>query len=133
MKSISLENQVNKELLSVFSDLDNIGIDIVNIIRFKKLEYKKNKIFYEKIFNKEEIKYCLKFKDPSPHFAGKFAVKESLKKVVSFNVNFLEIMTSYSKLKPIVKIINKENYKFKVSISHDGKYAIAIVVSERKS
>ena len=107
MKSISLENQVNKELLSVFSDLDNIGIDIVNIIRFKKLEYKKNKIFYEKIFNKEEIKYCLKFKDPSPHFAGKFAVKESLKKVVSFNVNFLEIMTSYSKLKPIVLRSNK--------------------------
>ena len=36
-----------------------VGIDIVNIERFRNKEYKKNKFFYEKIFTNSEIKYCL--------------------------------------------------------------------------
>ena len=131
MKSISLENQVNKELLSVFSDLDNIGIDIVNIIRFKKLEYKKNKIFYEKIFNKEEIKYCLKFKDPSPHFAGKFAVKESVRKCVGKSIKFVDIITTHRKSRPKVKIKNQPQYSFEISISHEKNVAVAVVLCEK--
>ena len=108
----------------------HVGIDIVHIPRFKKLSYEKNKKFYHKCFNKDEIKYCLKFKDPSTHFAGKFAVKEATKKSVSIKLSFLEIITSHSQLKPTIKITNNKKHKFKVSISHDGDYAIAIVISE---
>ena len=50
-------------------EIFNIGIDIVNIERFKKKEYAKNKKFYQKIFADSEIKYCLKFKNSSEHFA----------------------------------------------------------------
>ncbi len=45
--------------------ISNIGIDIINIEKFKKKEYVKNKKFYEKIFTSSEIKYCLKFKNNS--------------------------------------------------------------------
>ena len=59
--------------------ISNIGIDIINIEKFKKKEYVKNKKFYEKIFTSSEIKYCLKFKNNSEHFAGKFAIKEAVR------------------------------------------------------
>ena len=39
-----------------------VGIDIIEVDRFKKKKYEKNKIFYKKIFVCSEINYCLKFK-----------------------------------------------------------------------
>ena len=57
---------------------DGIGIDIVNVERFRKKIFKQNIKFYQRIFLESEIKYCLKFKSPYEHFAGKFALKESV-------------------------------------------------------
>ena len=42
----------------------NVGIDIINVERFEKKHYDENKMFYKKIFNESEIKYCLKYKNP---------------------------------------------------------------------
>ena len=108
-----------------------IGIDIVEIERFRKKNYKKNKNFYKKIFSKSEIDYCLKFKDTYPHFAGKFASKESVIKSIPDKISFLDIKTSNSKHGPIVSIIGKlaKKYSFLASISHEKEYAIAAVIS----
>ena len=57
----------------------SIGIDIVLIDKFSKMPYIENKEFYSKIFTDKEIEYCMKFNDPYPHFAGKFALKEASK------------------------------------------------------
>ena len=109
-----------------------IGIDIVEIERFRVKNYKKNKNFYEKIFAKSEIDYCLKFKDPYPHFAGKFAVKEAVIKSIPDKIPFLDIKTSNSKHGPIVSIVGNlvKKYSFLVSISHEKEYAIVVVISE---
>ena len=56
-----------------------IGIDIVDINRFRKLDYKQNISFFERIFTKSEINYCRKFQNSAEHFAGKFAVKEAVR------------------------------------------------------
>ena len=108
-----------------------IGIDIVEIERFRKKNYKKNKNFYKKIFSKSEIDYCLKFKDTYPHFAGKFAIKESVIKSIPDKISFLDIKTSNSKHGPIVSIIGKlaKKYSFLASISHEKEYAIAAIIS----
>jgi len=70
-------------------EIFNIGVDIVNIERFKKKEYAKNKKFYQKIFTNSEIKYCLGFKNSSKHFAGKFAIKEAVKKSIKLHCGFV--------------------------------------------
>ena len=108
-----------------------IGIDIVEIKRFRKKNYKKNKNFYKKIFSKSEIDYCLKFKDTYPHFAGKFGVKESVIKSIPDTISFLDIRTSNSKHGPIVSLVGKsaKKYSFLVSISHEKEYAMAAVIS----
>lgn len=111
----------------------NVGIDIVEINRFKLLPYIKNKKFYENIFKKSEIKYCVKFKDPYPHFAGRFAIKEAIIKSVEIKIKMKDIEILQKKSKPMIKTIEKIPYIFRVSLSHDGKYAIAIVISEKQN
>ena len=110
-----------------------VGIDIVEVDRFKKKKYEKNKIFYKKIFLDSEIKYCLKFKSPYEHFAGKFALKESVIKSIHDKISFLDIQTSNSKHGPIVRLVGEKSkkYTFSCSISHEKKFAVAVVISSR--
>ena len=110
-------------------EISNVGIDIVDIERFRKKEYNKNKIFYEKIFSESEIQYCLSFKNNSEHFAGKFAIKEAVKKSIKENISFKEILTNHKKSKPQVILKKKLNYRFLVSVSHEKDYAIAMVIA----
>ena len=102
--------------------ISNIGIDMVDIDRFRKKEYGKNKFFYEKIFTKSEIKYCLSFKNKSEHFAGKFAIKEAVKKSIKEKISFIEIVTSHNNSKPKIILKKKLNYRFLVSISHERNF-----------
>lgn len=117
--------------MKTFLDTIGIGIDIVEVNRFKQIPYKKKPSFYKKIFTLDEINYCLKFSEPYTHFAGKFAAKEALKKSISTNVNMLDIETSYSNDKPIIKLKKNNKYKFKFSISHEEKVAVAVIISQK--
>ena len=112
---------------------DGIGIDIIDIERFRKKIFKQNIKFYQRIFLESEIKYCLRFKSPYEHFAGKFALKESVIKSIPDKISFLSIQTSNSKNGPTVSLLGKksEKYSFLCSISHEKKFAIAIVISSR--
>ena len=112
---------------------DGIGIDIIDVERFRKKIFKQNIKFYQKIFLKSEIKYCLKFKSPYEHFAGKFALKESVIKSIDDKISFLDIQTSNSKHGPIVRLVGKKfkEYSLLCSISHEKKFAVAVVISSR--
>ncbi len=110
-------------------EISNVGIDIVDIQRFRKKEYGKNVKFYEKIFTDSEIKYCLSFKNNSEHFAGKFAIKEAVKKSIKENIGFKEILTDHKNSKPQIILKKKLNYRFLVSVSHEKEYAIAMIIA----
>jgi|TARA_B100000809_G_scaffold236666_1_gene255860 holo-[acyl-carrier protein] synthase len=113
-------------------EISNIGIDIINIERFKKKEYAKNKKFYQKIFSKSEIEYCLEFKNSSEHFAGKFAIKEAVRKSLKEKVPFNKILTTHKNSKPRIILKMKLNYEFLVSVSHETNMALAIVIALKK-
>jgi len=109
-----------------------IGIDIINIEKFRKKPFNKNKTFYENIFSKNEIKYCLKYKKLHEKFAAKFALKEAVIKSINEKIHFSEIETSYINQKPTVKLLNfSKHYKFRTSLSHENDFALAIVISEK--
>ena len=109
-----------------------IGIDVSSIKKFKNKPFEENQSFYKKIFSDEEIIYCLKFKNSSEKFAGKFALKEALLKSISKDLDFSEITTSHLDSKPVVKFLDSDqNYRFLASLSHENDYAIAVVISER--
>ena len=112
-----------------------VGIDIIEVDRFKKKKYEKNKIFYKKIFVCSEINYCLKFKNSAERFAAKFAIKESVIKSIHENISFLDIETSHLNAKPVVKLKSslQKKYQFLVSISHEKDFAIGIVIAKKIS
>ena len=122
--------QYEKYLNHAFS----MGIDIVNVSRFKKKPLNNNLNFYKKIFSDSEINYCKKFSSPYEHFAGKFAIKESVIKAVLDKIPLKNICVSNSKNKPRIKIDGRLNkkYDFIVSISHEKEFAVGIVIAFRK-
>ena len=109
----------------------SIGTDIVEINRFRKLPFAKNKKFYNKIFTESEILYCIKYKDPYPHFAVRFAGKEAVIKSIKDKVEMKDIEITHKKSKPFIKILKKESVNFHISLSHDGEYAIAMIIAEK--
>ena len=120
----------NKKISGIFG----IGIDIVDVKRFKNKKFSKNTTFYKKIFSKSEIDYCNKFKSSYEHFAGKFALKEASIKSINDKIPFSQIETSHLNSKPIVRIMKyRKKYKFITSLSHEKDFAIAVVISERIS
>ena len=115
------------------SDIENVGIDIVEINRFKNKSFTKNITFYKKLFSKSEVDYCNKFKSPYEHFAGKFAIKEATIKAINEKISFSDIEIFYKNSKPQLKLKNlNSKYSFLVSVSHEKDYAIAIVISRLK-
>lgn len=109
-----------------------IGIDIIDVDQFTKIPYSEKPNFYKKIFLPSEIKYCLKYKNPYEHFAGKFATKEAVKKSINERISMLNIETSHINSKPVVKLRGKwqNKYRFIVSISHEKKTAVAVIISQ---
>lgn len=108
-----------------------IGIDIIEIKRFSNKPYETNKFFYEKIFHDSEIANCLDRKNSAECFAGKFAIKESVIKSISNNIDFLDILIGYSNSKPTVTLMKDSSYSFLVSLTHENINAVAVVISEK--
>jgi holo-[acyl-carrier protein] synthase len=119
----------------------NIGVDVVEIARFERLDYSKNKQFYKRVFSPREIEYCLSFNNPASHFAANFAGKEAVYKAVnSFcNVKFggIEILRNRDGAPKVhLCLSSEENVKpldMKVSLSHSLSHAVAFAVARMKS
>lgn len=115
----------------------NIGIDIVEVKRIKKLIKKSG--FLKKVFSDEEIKYCEQFKNNAERYSGKFAAKEAfIKALKSSDIKKISDTASILNLKDI-KILNRNDgmpfvsvddieINGLLSISHTSSYACAIFI-----
>jgi phosphopantetheine--protein transferase-like protein len=109
----------------------DLGIDLIDIDRFRQKSFDKNQSFYFSIFFKSEIEHCNQFQDPYPHFAGIFAAKESVIKSCSFPLSINNIEIFWINKKPYVKIKNSP-LTVKISISHSSTLATAIAIKYNK-
>jgi len=114
--------------------MPGIGIDIESVDRFRKHPYEEDKRFYDRIFTEAEIEYCLKKRDPYPHFTGRFAAKEAFIKaadtIEGLNLKDIEIENTKSG-KPYLKFKKKipvDSSKIIISLSHTQSQAVAVVV-----
>ena len=104
-----------------------IGLDIVDISRFRKL--KRTAVVLQKAFTSRELDYCFAFKDSAPHLAGLFAAKEAVAKALDGQAVVYEIEIRHNKNgKPTVWRENKHDKKIAVSITHTDAIAAAIVI-----
>ena len=113
----------------LFGEL-SIGVDIEDISRFKNKEYNKNKIFYNKIFTKKEISYCLAKKNPYQHFAVRFCAKEAFIKAINESIkDYKDIEIKVKNNKPFIIWNDKKHL---LSLSHEKDKAIAFVIVENE-
>ena len=59
-----------------------IGIDATDLHRVAELLERYGDRFLRRVFTDGEIAYCTKRRDPVPHLAGRFAVKEAAMKAL---------------------------------------------------
>ncbi len=59
-----------------------IGNDIIGIDRIRAVLIRYPERFLNRIFTLDEQKYCLKYRDPAPRLAGRFAAKEAIVKAL---------------------------------------------------
>ncbi len=118
-----------------------VGVDIVEIDRFKNLMDRWGEHFLKKIFTQREIDYCLSKKNIYQHLAGRFAAKEAISKAIStgwggvFKWKDVEILND-ERGKPEVILYNQlknhfSSCSFHISISHSLNHAIACAIVER--
>lgn len=109
--------------------MNKVGIDLEKIERFK-LERKSQFIINN--FTKSEIEYAYSKERPEQTLCGIFCAKEAVIKALEEQdilLNQIEIRLD-QKGKPKVKLMNKDNKKISVSISHSGEYSTAIALVE---
>jgi len=118
-----------------------LGIDIVDIPRFRKTLEKRGKKFIDRIFLPSEKKYCRAKANPWIHFAGRFAAKEAVAKAFGTGIGKeigwldMEILSLDSKA-PVVRLSRRaamlaRQHRAKnilVSISHTHAHSSAVAL-----
>lgn len=121
-----------------------IGIDLVDIVRMKRVLERWGERFIERVFTEDEKEYALSRRYPHIHLSGRFAIKEALFKAIEGGTNpwiWKEVevfndrngapkMRLYWELKRLIS--NKRINSVHISISHDHAYSIGQVVLEKK-
>lgn len=120
-----------------------IGIDIVDVGRIRKMAEEHGERFFRRVFNEEELSYCMRFSDPFPHLAARWAAKEAVAKALGIGFSRGITWKSISVVnapngEPMVvltgaaKVIatNFGVRKIWLSLSHTIDYAVALAVME---
>lgn len=110
--------------------MNSIGIDIVEVERFRLLKRSTLDQFLKNTFSQEERDYCLVFKDAAPHLAGVFAAKEAVQKAMTKkmpHVSEIEICHEKSGA-PYAKVKGKKAAKLQLSIAHTLSTAVAVAI-----
>jgi holo-[acyl-carrier protein] synthase len=112
-----------------------IGIDIVEIERIKSSHEKFGKLFLDKIFTAKEQAYCDTYKYPFERYAGRFAAKEAVAKLIEKGPKdfWLDIeILSNDNGAPAVHLSQRLKAIFphaiSLSISHERNYAVAAAI-----
>lgn len=118
--------------------IQGIGNDIIEVSRIKSIIDRYHSRFLNRVFTPHEQKYCLSKKEPSLHFAGRFAAKEAIAKALGTGLRHglswqdIEIRNDPAG-KPFVVLSEKFMKLFNspslmVTISHCHAYATAVAV-----
>src|SRR5580700_4657808 len=115
-----------------------IGNDIIEIERIRKSIDTYGLRLISRLFTTKEQDYCLKYKDPVPHFAGRFSAKEAVVKALGTgfgeHVSWLDIEILNDALgKPHVSFSpqlqeKSPNSYMLISISHCELYVTAVAI-----
>ena len=120
-----------------------VGIDIVDVARIRNMAEVYGERFLKRVFSEDELAYCMKFSDPFPHLAARWAAKEAVAKALgtgfSQGVTWKSICVAHAPNgEPLVLLTGTAQKlakslgvnKIWLSLSHTREYAAAVAVME---
>jgi holo-[acyl-carrier protein] synthase len=119
------------------------GIDIVEISRFERFVQESNDALFTRVFTPQELSYCSVKKKSAQHYALRFAAKEAFFKASGLGLRDgmswrdVEVVNNHLG-KPDLRLHGRAAeiftelglHKVHTALSHDGAYAVAMVVLE---
>lgn len=120
-----------------------VGIDLVEIERFKSVMRRRGDRFLEKVFTAGERKYCEGKMNRLAHYTARFAAKEAVLKALgtgwSGGIHWTDIEVEHEGTGAVAAKLaglaaqtakKKKIRKVHISITHSDKYASAVAVAE---
>jgi holo-[acyl-carrier protein] synthase len=139
---MSAEDPSLTELAATFPSgamLLNIGVDVIEVERVKKVYERQKERFLKRVFTQEEQDYCFSKSNPFPHLAARFAAKEAVSKSFSTGIGKLFSWTSCSiyhgpRMQPLVRLDEQGKALLKsigatevrITLSHTKTTAVAV-------
>jgi holo-[acyl-carrier protein] synthase len=124
--------------------ITGIGVDLVEIMRFRKVIERLKDRFILRIFTSGEQQFCNMHRDPVPHFAVRFAAKEALFKALGTGwakgVTWIDAEVQRERQDAPTMLLHGEAQKLSIamgvqrihlSLTHSENMAIAMVVLEQ--
>lgn len=115
--------------------IHGIGIEIVDMERFRAIIERRGQVFLERLFTPDEIAYSMLQRRPHEHLAGRFAVKMSVIKAAGRDLRLkfrdIEVVRGKNGRPEISAVKLGAGFKVAVSISHDGGVGVGQAVIER--
>lgn len=118
-----------------------VGVDLVKISRIRAAAERWGDRFLTRVFTEREQTYARRRREPAPHLAGRFAVKEAVFKALGvgwrLGVRWREVeVVNNAQGKPELVLTGQTKglsetlgvTVMHVSLSHDSDYAIAEVI-----
>ncbi|WP_274374792.1 MULTISPECIES: holo-ACP synthase [Synergistales] len=116
-----------------------IGVDLCKIERMRRFIGKE--AFLARVFSEEERDYALARSDPARHLAGAFAAREALAKAGGWGLAKIGLKSlsvrhvdgrPFLSVGPDLRLLFDEAgvERAHLSLSHDGDYAVAVVLLE---
>lgn len=115
-----------------------LGCDIIEISRIERSIATYGSKFIDRIFTPNEQNYCRLYRDPSPHYAVRFAAKEAISKALAVGIgsrlSWLDMeISNNSGGKPSVILLGQKAIQFnypdiELTLSHCKKYAMAVAL-----
>ncbi len=125
--------------------IGGLGTDLVRGARFRRFLEEGKTALLERLFTMAERDYAFSKRDPAPHLAARFAAKESFSKALGTGfrdgLSWQEIEVVHDPLgKPELVLKGRAAAMCQerglsslfLSLSHDGDYALAVVVAEKE-
>ncbi len=111
--------------------IHGIGIDIVDVSRFKRAVERWGDKFCKRVFTVTELDYCFRQRFPERHLAARFAAKVSLFKALGKSLNFKDVEVTRGPDGPKFKVSGLTDvFNFTLSITHDRDLSIAETIVE---
>jgi holo-[acyl-carrier protein] synthase len=123
-----------------------VGTDIVEVQRVQESILHFGERYVSRVYTRDEAKYCMSAgHNPAPHFAARFAAKEATVKVLRispsepFDWRSIEVVRNddgWCELRLHGRTQRKARDAglgpFALSLSHEERYATAVVLAERR-